>query len=125
LAVEAEPGARGPRRERLIYSLTEQGRERFDELLREVLRVPETQYSGVGAAITFLDTLPRHEAIALLEQRRRAAAARRGELADLVEMHRHLPLIELAMEHLLALVDADLTWTERALQRLEDGSPER
>jgi DNA-binding PadR family transcriptional regulator len=118
LAVEAEPGARGPRRERLIYSLTDQGRERFDELLREVLRVPETQYSGVGAAITFLDRLPGTEAITLLQERREAAATRRSELAALVEMHRHLPLIELAMEHLLALVDADLAWTDRAIKSL-------
>jgi DNA-binding PadR family transcriptional regulator len=34
LTVEAEPGARGPRRERLVYSITDQGRAHFEELLR-------------------------------------------------------------------------------------------
>jgi DNA-binding PadR family transcriptional regulator len=118
LDVQAEPGARGPRGERLIYSLTERGRERFDELLHEVLRTPETWYSSVGAAVTFLDRLGPEEALTLLEDRRRAAAERRAEIAELIEMHRGLPLIELAMEHLLALIDADLAWTEHALGRL-------
>ncbi len=36
--VRAEPGARGPRGERLVYSSTKKGRERFIELLYEILR---------------------------------------------------------------------------------------
>jgi DNA-binding PadR family transcriptional regulator len=125
LDVEAEPGARGPRGERLIYSLTGRGRERFDELLREVLRTPESWYSSVGAAVTFLDRLAPGEAITLLEERRRDAASRRTEMAELIAMHRGMPLIELAMDHLLTLIDADLDWTERALQRLSTGGSEQ
>ena len=34
LEMEAKPGGRGPRRERLVYALTPRGRERFGELLR-------------------------------------------------------------------------------------------
>src|SRR5579884_969204 len=47
LAVSAEPGARGPRRERLLYSLTEQGRAHFQQLLREVVRTFEPAHTGV------------------------------------------------------------------------------
>jgi DNA-binding PadR family transcriptional regulator len=119
LAVRAEPGARGPRGERLIYSLTGRGRERFDQLLREVLRKPETTYSGVGAAVTFLDRIAPEEALTLLKERQQSTAKRRADVAMLIEMHRGLPLVELAMEHLLTLIDADLAWTERALRRLQ------
>jgi DNA-binding PadR family transcriptional regulator len=118
LAVQAEPGARGPRGERLIYSLTDRGRERFDELLRDVLRTPEPTYTSVGAAVTFLDRLAPGEALALLEERQRSIAERRAEVATLVELHRDFPLAELAFDHLLSLIDADLTWTSRALDRL-------
>ncbi len=37
LKVQAEPGTRGARGERVIYELTDQGRARFKTLLREVL----------------------------------------------------------------------------------------
>src|SRR5579872_2861060 len=80
LTVEAEPGGRGPRRERLIYSITDRGRARFEELLREVLRGPEPSFSSVGAAVIFLDRVPRDEALKLLEERCKSTSARRAEV---------------------------------------------
>src|SRR5215469_11405067 len=50
LNVRTEPGARGPRGERLIYSLAGAGCERFEELLREVLRTDDPVHSGVDVA---------------------------------------------------------------------------
>jgi DNA-binding PadR family transcriptional regulator len=118
LEVQAEPGARGPRGERLIYSLTDRGRARFDELLHDVLRTPEPVYTSVGAAVAFLDRLTPAEALALLEERQRSIEERRAEAATLVELHKDLPLIEMAFDHLLSLIDADLAWTTRTLERL-------
>jgi len=43
LHVDVEPGARGARGERLVYTLTDAGRDRFDTLLREALRVPRVR----------------------------------------------------------------------------------
>jgi DNA-binding PadR family transcriptional regulator len=45
LLVQAEAGARGPRRERLVYSVTEHGRREVQALLRQVLRDYEPVHS--------------------------------------------------------------------------------
>jgi hypothetical protein len=119
--VRPEPGARGPRGERLIYSLTERGRARFEELLREVLGAPEPSFSSVAAAVIFLDRLPQEEALTLLEARRRSTLERRREVSVLAEASGARPLTQVAIDHLLSLIDADLAWTDRTLVRLRAG----
>lgn len=124
LRVEAEPGARGPRGERLIYSLTDRGRERFEELLREVLRSYDTLHSGVDAAILFLAELPRGEAISLLETRRKAVEEHRALLkAELQDRPQGDPLLYIVADHLRTLVDAELAWVDRAITLLRGGGP--
>lgn len=118
LDVEAEPGTRGRRGERLIYSLTELGRARFEELLRAVLRTPEPIYSSVGPAVVYLDQLSRAEAVSLLEERLAATQERRAQVAGRGEGQRSHPLIEMASDHLLSLIDADLAWNVRVLDWL-------
>jgi DNA-binding PadR family transcriptional regulator len=119
LTVEAEPGARGPRRERLVYSITDQGRAHFEELLREVLGTPEPTFSSVAAAVIFLDRLPSDAAIALLEQRRVATQERRAQLVTVGEQPHSGLLAAVAVDHLVSLIDADLAWTDRALEAIE------
>ena len=119
LQVTAEPGARGPRRERLIYSLTDEGRRRFHELLRAVVRTYEVAHSGVEVGMIFLPYLEPQEIVSLLEERRQAVLARR-EVADLQaaaagHLHEHL-----AQDHLLAMMDAELAWIARVLQHLRE-----
>ena len=118
LQVTAEAGARGPRRERLIYTLTDQGRQRFHHLLREVVRTYEVAHSGVEVGMFFLPYLEPQDAIHLLQERREAVLAHRGLIEREAGGHAHLHQ-QLAQEHLLCLIDAELVWTERALQRLE------
>jgi DNA-binding PadR family transcriptional regulator len=119
LRVEAEPGARGPRGERLIYSLTEQGRARFDELLRAVLRSYDTVHTGVDVAIVFLGQLPPSEALALLEERRQTVEARRAQVgAELGDPAALPPLERIVADHLLSLMDAEIAWVDRALAGL-------
>src|SRR5882672_3311184 len=77
LRVKAEPGARGPRGERLVYSLTKKGRQRFIELVREILRTFEPAHTGVDVAVVFLAELPRSEALTLLLERHKIVSARR------------------------------------------------
>jgi DNA-binding PadR family transcriptional regulator len=117
LEVTAEGGARGPRRERLIYALTDVGRRRFDELLREVIRSYDLPHTGVEVGMMFLPRLDPHEAIHLLEERRRAVLARRAliepEAGAADRLHERL-----AEDHLLSLMDAELAWIDRTLYRL-------
>lgn len=118
LTVTAEGGARGPRRERLVYTITEQGRQRFFELLRAVVRTYEPAYTGVEVGMIFLPHLAPQDAIHLLEERRQAALDHRAAILREVsadQVHEHF-----ALDHVLSLLDAELAWIERTLQRLRE-----
>ena len=118
LDVQTESGARGPRGERLIYSLNERGRARFHEMLEQVLRSYEPVPSSIGAAIVFLPHLPEDRAVRLLEERRERISRRREEVGAHDSPEVCGTLVGLALDHLLTLIDADLAWTDRALERL-------
>lgn len=117
LEVTTEGGARGPRRERLVYSLTDQGRQRFRELLREVIRTYEPPHIGVEVGMIFLPHLDLHDAVHLLDERCRAVLAQRAVVERKTGAGDHLHE-QLAQDHLLCLMDAELAWIERTLQRL-------
>jgi DNA-binding PadR family transcriptional regulator len=119
LQVQAEPGARGPRRERLIYALTDTGRARFQELLRTVLREYAPIHSGIEIAIVFLGQLPTTEAISVMEQRLTTVSTRRAQVAsELGDFASQGTLPQIAADHLLSQIDAELAWMERALRLL-------
>ncbi len=121
LSVRAEAGARGPRGERLIYSLTAAGQARFHEVLREVLRSYDPVHSGVDVAVVFLKSLPLAEAQSLLEERRQVVAARRRQVtAEWSDEAGGSVLEQIARDHLLSLIDAELAWVERALKHLRE-----
>jgi DNA-binding PadR family transcriptional regulator len=119
LDVHAESGARGPRGERLIYSLTDHGRARFDELLRAVLSGYEPPASTIGAAIVFLPHVPEVEAVGLLQERRERVLERRAQVTTHNSPEACGTLVGLATDHLLAMIDADLAWTDRVIERLQ------
>ena len=119
LAVTAETGARGPQRERYVYSITEQGRLRFDTLLRDVVRTYEAPHTGVEVGMVFLPYLNSQDALHLLEERRRAVLARRAAAEGEAPGHTEL-YDQLARDHLRCLMDAEVAWIERALSRLRE-----
>jgi DNA-binding PadR family transcriptional regulator len=119
--VTAESGARGNRGERLVYTRTEQGAVRFAELLRAVLADFSPTHTGLDVAVLYLNQLPHSEAIAILQARRAAIAARRELVADEFTDLASRPLpARLAVDHLLSTIDAELAWTERALSQLRE-----
>src|SRR5438445_2764250 len=81
--VDAQESPHGVRGEKLVYSITDAGRRRFDELLRQTLRHYEPLRSGLEVAVVLLNQLSPSEGIRLLEERRRnvetARAAITGE----------------------------------------------
>ncbi len=124
LVVATEAGAPGPRRERLVYTLTEQGRSRFHHLLREVLRTFELAHTGVEVGMMFLARLAPEEAAQLLEERRAMALAQRALLAGELASGDpgHAPP---GQDYLLTLVDAELGWIARTIERLrQPGQPQ-
>lgn len=123
LTVEAEAGTRGARGERLIYTITEQGRTRFYQLLRETLLHYEPIHTGIETAIVFLSYLSPVEGIALLKERRQIIQAKyRQARADVGQPEKQPPLVALASDHILSFMEAELTWIERSLARLEQAS---
>lgn len=121
LHVHAEPGTRGARGERLIYALTDQGQAHFNELLHEVIRSYEPLHTGVEVAIVFLSLLSVHEAISLLEERRRIVGEHRLKMAaELGDTAQNSVLGAIASDHMLSLIDAELAWLDRSVQRLKD-----
>ncbi|WP_146747071.1 PadR family transcriptional regulator [Thermogemmatispora tikiterensis] len=129
LRVQAMPGARGSRGERLIYDITDQGRKRFNELLHEIMLNYEPVHIGVETAVIFLEQVPTSEAIALLVKRREIVAEHRTKVAKQLETIRGSgPMMHIASDHLLSLIDAELAWIDRSvtyLLRLEDASKPR
>ena len=113
----AEPGARGPRRERLVYAITDAGRVHFDQLLRRELRVYEPSHLGVEVAAVLLDHLPVADAVQLLRQRRAAVVAYRERARASLGTAQPGS----AGDHLLLVVEAELTWVDRAIGRLTSG----
>ena len=121
LSVRAEEGTRGARGERLIYELTDQGRTRFNELLREVILTYEPAHTGVDTAVMFLATLPHAESLHLLMERRRIVGARREVVAkELAAGAEDDPLLHVASDHLLSLIDTELAWLDRSITYLRD-----
>jgi DNA-binding PadR family transcriptional regulator len=119
LGVTAEPGARGPRGERLRYELTPTGGRAFLQLLRDVMTSFEPADAGLASAVVFLRELDREEALRLLRQRQELVRERRRLVADeLSSLEETLP--RLAGDHLLATIDAELTWVGTALRVIED-----
>jgi len=119
LDVRTESGARGQRGEKLVYTLTDRGRARFDELLRQILRTYEPVTSNIGSAVVFLPHLTVAEVIELLTERRESIVDRRAEVVSRNAPDVRDTLVGLSFDHLLALMDADLAWTDRVLERLQ------
>jgi DNA-binding PadR family transcriptional regulator len=120
LSVRTEAAPRGPRRERLVYSITDAGRREFQSLLRQVLEDYQPVHMGVEVAAVLLDHLPPGEAGPVLERRR-----------EVVQLHRGRAAAELgpvepgtAGDHLLLMVDAELAWLDRSLARVHGAGVE-
>jgi DNA-binding PadR family transcriptional regulator len=120
LTVHMEPGTRGRRGERLVYALTDLGRAHFETLLREVMRTYAPVHTGVDVAVVFLAHVPAAEATTLLRERRSIVAERRTHVAaELGSGVANGPLVSIAADHLLSLIDAELAWIDRSLDRLQ------
>lgn len=121
LSVETEAGTRGARGERVIYTLTEQGRQHFYQYLQEILLDYEPVHTGVGTAVVFLSNLPHSEGIELLEKRRGIVLARQeAVVAELGDLTASSPLVRIAGDHLLTLIQAELDWITRSLAYLQN-----
>lgn len=117
----AEPAA-GP--ERAVYRITPDGETEFFALVAEALSRPDRGVDGLSAGVTFLTTLPRADAVALLNHR---LVALEGDLASA----KHMVDTWATMgkpEHVTELArlwsvagEGDIRWTRELIGRLEAG----
>lgn len=119
-----ETAREGRRPEKTVYALTDAGRVRLLEWLRELMRTPVKDYLHFAAGLSFVNDLGQEEAVSLLRERT-------GKLAGEVEFWRllmerldgegipRLYLIEI--EHAQALREAELEWIKRTAAEIEDG----
>ena len=120
LEMDVETGTRGARGERLTYTITAEGRAHFHQLLRETLLQYEPVHTGVETAVVFLSYLSPAEGVALLKERRQSIQEKRVQVvADVGQAGKNPPLVVIAGEHLISLIDAELAWIDRSLDYLE------
>jgi DNA-binding PadR family transcriptional regulator len=122
--VRSEGGARGPRGERLVFALTPKGEALLLELLRDALSSYDAAQASFEVATAFLGFLPAAEARELLRKRREAVCARRVIVLDELQLMAQRPdsapvaARQLATDHARTLIDAEMTWMDRAIRNL-------
>jgi DNA-binding PadR family transcriptional regulator len=121
-AVEVAREGRQP--ERTTYQITDAGRAELKDWLRELLSVPEREYTRFEAALADSAVLPPDELIGLLQQRLDALeAANAGHQAQLTALANQIPrLFLIESEYHLALRRAEAEWVRGLLKEFTDGT---
>lgn len=109
--------------DRIMYAITEAGREVAREWLREMLRSTEGEYPEFVAAVSILFGLAPHEAQAELELRaERLAVALDDANSALADAPQGLPrLFLLEEEYRSAVLSAELRWVQGVIDDLREG----
>ena len=114
----------GRQPERTTYQITDAGRAELKDWLRELISVPEREYTRFEAALGDSGVLPPDELIGLLQQRLDALEAANAEhqagLDALVAAIPRLFLIE--SEFYLAQRRAEAEWVRGLLKEFTDGT---
>lgn len=108
--------------DRVVYAITEAGREAAREWLREMLRTTGGEYPDFIAAVSILFGLAPDDARAQLEQRAESLAAELAHTRALVEGNPDLPrLFLLEEEYRQAVLTAELEWLNGVVADLKAG----
>jgi DNA-binding PadR family transcriptional regulator len=121
-AVEVAREGRQP--ERTTYQITDAGRAELMDWMRELLSVPEREYTRFEAALADSAVLPPDELIDLLQQRLAALEETNDRIqADLATLVTKLPrLFLIESEYYLALRRAEEEWVRGLLKEFTDGT---
>jgi DNA-binding PadR family transcriptional regulator len=109
--------------DRIVYAITERGREVAREWLREMLRTTGQDYPEFIAAVSLLFGLETEDARAQLEQREQSLAAELAETeATMAGAPAGLPrLFLLEEEYRKTLLEAQLAWLRGVIADLREG----
>jgi DNA-binding PadR family transcriptional regulator len=117
-------GREGRQPERTTYQITEAGRAELKDWLRELLSVPEREYTRLEAALGEAAVLPPDEVADLLRQRLETLDASIAEhQAGMQTWAAGLPRLFLVeSEYHLAMRRAEAEWVRGLLKELTDGT---
>jgi DNA-binding PadR family transcriptional regulator len=108
--------------DRVVYAITDAGREAAREWLREMLRAPESEYPDFIAAVSILFALAPDDARAQLEERLAARASELAETERQIAAYPELPrLFLLEEEYRRAILKAEVTWLRGVIADLRSG----
>ena len=121
-AVEVAREGRQP--ERTTYQITEAGRAELMEWLRELLGVPEREYTRFEAALGESAILPPDDLAGLLRQRLDTLdAANAQHQAELETVETQIPrLFMIESEYYLAMRRAEADWVRALVKEFTDGT---
>jgi DNA-binding PadR family transcriptional regulator len=115
----------GRRPEKTVYALTNAGRVRLLDWLRELIRTPVKDYLRFEAGLSFMNDLGREEAVSLLRERAKKLGGEAESWRVVMEKvigEQGIPrLFLLELEHAQALRQAELEWIKRTADEIEDG----
>ena len=108
--------------DRIVYAITDAGREAAREWLREMLRTTGSEYPDFIAAVSILFGLAPDDARAQLERRAESLAAELADAEAQLEGNPALPrLFLLEEEYRQAVLQAELSWLRGVIADLENG----
>jgi DNA-binding PadR family transcriptional regulator len=108
--------------DRVVYAITDAGREAAREWLREMLRTTGNEYPDFIAAVSILFGLAPEDARAVLEQRAEARAAELADTEAQLAANPELPrLFLLEEEYRRAILEAELSWLRSVIADLQKG----
>ena len=115
-----EEAERGPARR--VYRLTSVGVEAHRAGVLDALSVPRRCYPPLQLGMASLPAVPRAEALAALRRYRDALADRLERVQATWDSRRPLPyFVDAMFEHSITMIEAELTWVERFINRMEEG----
>jgi DNA-binding PadR family transcriptional regulator len=108
--------------DRVVYAITDAGRETADEWLREMLRTTGTEYPEFIAAVSVLFGLAPDDVRSQLAQRAERLAAQLAETEAVFTRNPDLPrLFLLEEEYRRAVLAAELEWVRAVVSDLDAG----
>jgi DNA-binding PadR family transcriptional regulator len=113
--VSVKEAREGNRPQRRVYRMTEEGEAVFQRLLRENLADFTAAKTSSDIGLAFVDALPKHESLRLLEQRRDTLAR---QLSETEEAPLHAGGPQLLIEHQLSYLRNELAWLTSAIERV-------
>ncbi|MFI9009038.1 PadR family transcriptional regulator [Actinosynnema sp. NPDC053489] len=121
---EHETSREGQRPERTVYALTDAGRAELKDWMRELVAEPGHEYPRFVAALSMISALHPDEVAALLRDRLDALARRVGEAEAIVAGADAHPLFLVEEEYRIALLNAEVAFVRRFLERIEGWRPQ-